>query len=312
MSHGARQLVTFCSIAILTCSTAAAIGATRPDIVVFLADDYSQLDSSVYGSAEVATPNLQRLADAGLTFDNAFVASPSCAPSRAALLTGLMPSRNGAEVNHARPRKENRKWPSYFQELGYNVVAFGKISHYQHTSDYGFDYFAHDTFHDHRAIPAAVEFLMQRGASTTQPLCIMVGSNWPHVPWPKLKAGDAYSTHPLPAGSIDTTKTREWRTSYLKAVEMLDQDLGQVYDAARAALGQEAIFLFSSDHGTQWPFGKWNCYDAGVRVPLTVEWRGHVAAGKRTSAMVSWVDFLPTLLEAAGGSRMQIWTENRF
>ena len=98
----------------------------KPHIVVFLGDDHSLLDSEVYGSTEVRTPNMQRLAATGITFTHAFVASPSCAPSRAALLTGLMPARNGAEANHSRPRPEIKKLPAYLRELGYEVVAFGK------------------------------------------------------------------------------------------------------------------------------------------------------------------------------------------
>jgi N-sulfoglucosamine sulfohydrolase len=54
----------------------------RPDIVIFLTDDHSQLDSTPFGSRELRTPNMQRLAGAGLTFTRAFVASPSCAPSQ--------------------------------------------------------------------------------------------------------------------------------------------------------------------------------------------------------------------------------------
>src|ERR1051325_11124037 len=112
-----------------------------PDIVIFLTDDQSQLDATPYGLT-LRTPNMQRLADAGMTFTRAFVASPSCAPSRAAMLTGLMPARNGAEPNHSKPRADIKKWPAYFQELGYEVVAFGKVAHYNHGTNYGFDYFA--------------------------------------------------------------------------------------------------------------------------------------------------------------------------
>src|SRR5437016_4293699 len=77
-----------------------AAGAVKPHIVVFLCDDHGQLDSTPYGATDVRTPNMQKLADAGCRFTHAFVASPSCAPSRTALLTGLMPARNGAESNH--------------------------------------------------------------------------------------------------------------------------------------------------------------------------------------------------------------------
>src|SRR5687768_4774322 len=132
-----KLLLTFFTLlAALCCAGSAA--AAKPDIVIFITDDHSQLDSQPYGSKTLRTPNMQRLADAGLTFTRAYVASPSCAPSRAALLTGLMPARNGAEANHSKPRAELKKWPAYFQELGCEVAAFGKVSHYKHTSDYGF------------------------------------------------------------------------------------------------------------------------------------------------------------------------------
>ena len=282
-------------------SHAAQKGNKRPDIVIFLTDDQSQLDLSPYGGREFHTPNMQRLADRGLTFDRAFVASPSCAPSRAALLTGLMPARNGAEPNHARPRAELKKWPAYFQELGYEVVAFGKVSHYKQTADYGFDYFAHDTFHDPDGVPAAVEYLKKRNRVAAKPLCIFVGSNWPHVPWPTEAGAYDPKTLTLPAGSVDTPITRQWRARYAAAVTKADDELGMILDTARDTLPQDTVFLLSSDHGAQWPFAKWNLYDAGIRVPLIISWQGVVKAGSRTDAMVSWIDFLPTLLEVAGG-----------
>jgi uncharacterized sulfatase len=181
------------------------------------------------------------------------------------------------------------------------VVAFGKVSHYRHTADYGFDYFAHDTFHDHAGIAEAVSFLKNRPRQGAKPLCLFVGSNSPHVPWPDTDLGYAAEQVRLPAGSIDTPRTREWRARYAAAVTKADADLGMILDAARACLGSNTLFLFSSDNGAQWPFAKWNCYEAGVRAPLIISWPGVIQPGTHTSAMVSWVDFLPTLLEAAGG-----------
>lgn len=289
-----KNLVLFASsFAILVSSLA----AQPPDILVFLTDDQSQLDCSPYGEKIIRTPNMQRLADAGMTFERAYVASPSCAPSRAALLTGLMPARNGAEANHSRPRPAIKKWPAYFQELGYEVVAFGKVSHYKHTKDYGFDHFADDGFHQHQSIAHAVEWLRKRPKDNAKPLCLMVGTNWPHVPWPEKDLGYEGASLTLPAGSIDTPKTREWRAKYAAAVTKADDDLGAVL----AAFGTNGIILFSADHGAQWPFGKWNGYESGICVPLIVSWPGVVKPGSRSRAMVQWTDFLPTLIEAAGG-----------
>ena len=88
----------------------AAKSPAKPNIVIFLADDLSYGDVSINGDANVRTPALQRLASEGMSFDRAFVASPACAPSRAALLTGMMPARNGAEANHDRANAAIRNW----------------------------------------------------------------------------------------------------------------------------------------------------------------------------------------------------------
>lgn len=275
--------------------------ARRPDIVIFISDDQSREDCTPYGGRGIATPNIQQLADSGLTFQRAFVVSPSCAPSRAALLTGLNPARNGAEANHSRPRAELKKWPAYFQELGYEVVAFGKVSHYKHTADYGFDHFAHDTFHDHAGIPAAIDFLKQRDQASAKPLCMFVGSNWPHVPWPDAATDTDNAQLSLPPGSIDTPPTRQWRAKYAAAVRKGDQELGEVRAAVKRYLPNESLFIYTADHGAQWPFAKWNLYEAGVAVPMIVSWPGKVSAGTRTSAMVNWTDLLPTLIDCADG-----------
>jgi N-sulfoglucosamine sulfohydrolase len=271
----------------------------KPNIVCFIADDHGVLDSEVYGNEQVRTPNMRRLANAGLTFTHAFVASPSCAPSRAALLTGLMPARNGAEANHSKPRADIKKLPAYLKELGYEVAAFGKVSHYKHTKDYDFDHFGHDGFHEHVAIPAALKCLRER--KSDKPLCLFVGSNWPHVPWPDQAEGYDGTGLGLPATHVATDDTRRARALYYSAVTRMDHELGQVYDAALQLLGSNTVFLHTSDHGAQFPFGKWNCYDAGIRVSLIITWPGVVKPATHTDAMVSWVDILPTLIEAAGG-----------
>jgi len=271
----------------------------KPHLVIFLTDDHSRRDASIYGATDVRTPQMARVAAAGLTFERAFVASPSCAPSRAALLTGLMPARNGAEANHSRPRAELKKLPGYLKELGYEVVAFGKVSHYQHTGDYGFDYFAHDKYHEDVAIPEGIKWL--RARKSDRPLCIFFGTNWPHVPWPEDPEGYVAADIRVPVTHVDTPATRAARARYYAAVSRMDGELGDVYDAARSVLGSDFFFLTTSDHGAQWPFGKWSCYDDGIRTPMIAVWPDRIKPGTRTDAMVSWVDILPTLTELAGG-----------
>lgn len=286
---------------ILFCATATAFAAapSRPHLVIFLSDDHSVLDSTLYGAKDVQTPSMQRIAREGIAFDRAFVASPSCAPSRAALLTGLMPARNGAEANHSKPRAEIKKLPAYLKELGYEVAAFGKVSHYQHTRDYGFDHWAYDKYHEDICVSAGIEWL--RARKSDKPLCLFIGTNWPHVPWPKDGEGYEPANLQVPATHVDTPQTRLSRARYYAAVARMDRELGEVFDAARQVLGQNVFFLHTADHGAQWPFAKWNCYDAGIRTPMIAVWPGKIKAGTRTNAMVSWIDILPTLVDVAGG-----------
>src|SRR5688500_15366704 len=212
------RLVTFFCFSLLSIFSCVAFAAEppQPNIVLFLADDFSQLDASPYGNSAIHTPNMQRLAEAGLTFTRAYVASPSCAPSRAAMLTGLMPARNGAEANHSRARAELKTLPAHFEDLGYEVAAFGKVAHYGHGKHYGFTNPQCDRYHDHRGIPAAVDFLKQR--DRTRPLCLMVGTNWPHRPWPKEHGDYAPTKLSIPPASVDTPATRNYLARYYQAV----------------------------------------------------------------------------------------------
>lgn len=272
----------------------------RPDMVIFLSDDHTWRDSSVYGSPDIETPQMARLAESGMTFDQAFVVSPTCAPSRAALLTGLYPARNGAEPNHSRPNAELTKLPAYLQELGYEVVSFGKVGHYAQTPEYGFDLARHFGYHEDIAIPEAIQWLRER--KSDKPLCLFVGSNWPHVPWPEETGDIDPAKLQIPPNHVATPVTRKWRAKYTAAVHRMDGELGRVLDTAREVLGEDTFFLHTSDHGAQWPFAKWTLYEDGIRTPLIVRWPGHIEEGARSEALVSWIDILPTLIEVAGGT----------
>ncbi len=273
--------------------------AALPNIVVFISDDHTLRDSSVYGSKEIVTPHMDRLAAAGITFDRAFAPSPTCAPSRGAVLTGLMPARNGAEPNHAEPRTDIKKLPAYLQELGYEVVAFGKVGHYKQTLHYGFDHAEHTDYHEDVAILAAVEWLRNRHSD--KPLALFVGSNWPHVPWPLTPEGYDPKSLTIPENHVETPATRRFRGKYYAAISRMDAELGLVWQAAQDKFGTNLFFLHFADQGAQWPFGKWCLYDDGIRTPMIATWPGHIAPGTRTPAMVSLVDVLPTLVEVAGG-----------
>lgn len=283
------------ALALLTCATVGA-AMPHPDIVVFLSDDHAQLDATPYGAIDVRTPHLQQLARDGLVFTHAFIASPACAPSRAALLTGLMPARNGAENNHTYKRDDIASLPETLRALGYQTAAFGKVAHGPNdVTRHGFD-----VTDPSRAAGVVGKFLAERDRS--KPLCLFVGTHDPHVPWPDVDGYDPAKIN-LPPTHFDTPETRAFRARYYTAVTRADTQLGELRALARNHLdAARTVFVYTSDHGAQWPFGKWNLYDAGIRVPLLVAWPGVIAPGSRTAAMVQSIDLLPTLIEAAAGT----------
>lgn len=268
----------------------------RPNFLIYLSDDHSLLDCSTYGAKDIPTLFMDQLARDGILFNRAFIASPACAPSRAALLTGLMPARNGAEANHTYPRSDIKKLPAYLQELGYEVAAFGKVAH-GNAEKYGFDHI--DRARSVGDLKKTVlSYLKQR--KSNKPLCLFVGTSNPHVPWPEETTFKPEELV-LPPTHVDTPDTRKYRAMYYQEVKDLDGLLGDLRELADKHLGKNTMIIYTSDHGAQWPFGKWNLYDAGIRTPFIAAWPGVIEPGTTTDAMVSWIDILPTLVELAGG-----------
>lgn len=290
-----------CFLLVLLAGMAAASADSRPpDFVVFLADDHGYLDTPLFGAKGAQTPALSQLAEDGMLFTHAFVASPSCAPSRAALLTAQYPQNNGIEANHDYDHFEGVTSMLHdFVELGYETAAFGKVEHgINNPKNHWDEGFTH--VGSNRLDLAEVEaFLRQRDRG--KPLLLFVGTRHPHVPW--TQDGLRYDPEAvdLPPRSIDTPQTRVNRAQYLEDVHKMDKLLGETRELVNRYLGEETFMMFSSDHGAQWPFGKWNLYDNSVRVATVVSWPGQVEAGSVNGAMVSWVDILPTLLDLAGG-----------
>lgn len=266
----------------------------KPNIVFYIGDDHGMLDASVYGAKDIRTPQMHRISKLGMIFDRAFIASPASAPSRAALLTGKMPARNGAEANHTYPTADMQVLPQLLQQNGYEVAGFGKVAHDKMNKTCKFDSYSEPKVNLAEHVKS---FFEKR--TETKPLCLLVGDRRPHVPWTNnlLYSKEEVT---LPSYFIDTKETREHRAMYYSDITGLDEDMGKVYDMAKEHFGDNFIFIYSADHGAQWPFGKWNLYDAGIRVPLIIVWPGHIRPNVRTQAMVSWIDIFPTLLDISG------------
>lgn len=280
--------------------------ASRPNLVLFLADDHGYWDSPVYGAKDVRTPNLEALAHEGMVFENAFTASPTCVPSRAVLMSGMYPARNGAMPNHSGLTPGVPTMPTYLKELGYEVFHFGK-SHFQPAGNYP-DWTRVPSEIQRGGLtsdldPAAVErWLVERttAGGEGKPVCLVVCCHSPHVYWKQNEGYDPAAVS-LPPTFVDTPETRAERTKYYSDITLADQQFGEVLTACRKHLPSNTLYIYTSDNGAQWPFAKWTLYDAGIRMPFVAAWKGVIGPGTRTKAMVSFCDLMPTFLELAGG-----------
>ncbi len=283
------------------CSLFAAIAAnlnlnaedTLPNLVVFLTDDMGRAESSVYGSDEVATPTMDMLAGKGMVFDEAYVASPSCCPNRYSLLTGLMPARHGAHPNHSQVKSGTEFLLPILQERGYEVASFGKVAHGRRETP-GIDFISNPPVEMSKNVDTWFAAREREG-----PVCLLVGDRRPHVAWSQESTYDPGEVT-LPAYLVDTPETRSHWARYLTDITGMDEEMGRIYTIAEREFGENFLFLFTSDHGGQWARGKWNLYETGTRIPLIVTWAGQIEGGTRTNAWVSWVDMIPTLIDAAG------------
>lgn len=268
-----------------------------PNFIVYMSDDHGLLFSEPYGNPQIRTPNLAKLAAEGMRFTRAFNASPSCGPSRAAMLTGLWPARNGSMPNHLPPRPETTHLLDTLKELGYEIVSIGKVS------DAGFpNAFPWDThlgnINGERDTAIVAKYLAER--KSTKPLCLLFGSHFPHVPWLVNESYDPAALQ-LPPTLVDTPVMREHFARYYTSVTKTDALLGEYRALVQQYVPGDSFFVYTADHGAQLPFGKWDVYDAGTRVPFIAAWAGKLKPGSTCDAMICLPDLLPTFIELAGG-----------
>ena len=115
-------------------SRAAGRPSRRPNVVIILADDLGSADLGCYGSPDIRTPNLDRLAAGGLRFTDGYSSAPTCSPTRVSLYTGRFPSRllvgmeeplTTRDEHHGIPH-DHPTLPSMLRDAGYRTAMFGK------------------------------------------------------------------------------------------------------------------------------------------------------------------------------------------
>lgn len=279
-------------------ATTEARTTARPNIVVAIADDWSWMHAGAYGDPAVRTPNIDRLAREGLRYAHAYVAAPSCSPSRAALLTGQYPHRleEGSQLWGFLPGRF-AVYPELLAQAGYHAGSTrkgwgpGRIEPAGRTHDP-----AGKKYDDFTA------FMAERPEGA--PFVFWFGSQDPHRPYDAgsgERAGIDLTRIVVPPFLPDTPEVRSDIADYLFEVERFDREVGEIVAALEAA-GEldNTVFVVTSDNGMPFPRAKATVYDAGTRVPLIVRWPGQVSAGVVSEDMVSLVDLAPTFLDVAG------------
>lgn len=270
---------------------------SRPNVLLLIADDWSYPHAGFLGDPVVRTPTFDRLAANGSWFESAFVASPSCSPSRASILNGRYPHRNKAMANLW--SVFTREFPTYTDELekaGYLIGAqfkgWGPGRHPEHEHNpAGKRYANFRSFLDERS-------------TADQPFCYWFGTYDPHRPYQPntgVRTGMALDSVVVPPFFPDNDCVRGDMLDYFYEIERFDRMAGDLIDHL-AEIGEldNTLVIVTSDNGMPFPRAKANLYDYGTRVPLILHWPAGIGSPGRQASLASLIDLAPTILGAAG------------
>lgn len=276
----------------------------KPNIVYLHSHDTGR-HIQPYGH-QVPTPNIQRLADQGVLFRQAFSAAPVCSASRAALLTGEYSHTNGMlGLAHRgyRLADYDHHLVHTLRDAGYTSTLIGEQHLSSDPQDIGYDEIIEiDSTHAAHVAPAAASFLRSEHA---QPFFLSVGFFETHRDYfEPTSVRDALYSLP-PAHLPDTPETRRDIAAYKASARSLDQGVGTVLDA----VGDDTLVILTTDHGLAFPGAKATLTDRGIGVMLIIRGPGF-GTGKVSDELVSQVDLFPTVCELAGIDR-PAWVRGR-
>jgi N-sulfoglucosamine sulfohydrolase len=274
----------------------------RPNIFFAIADDWAWPHSGSYGDIVVKTPTFDRIAANGILFNNTFVTAPSCTPSRNSILTGQYHWRLGPGVNLWSKFPEGQKtYPNILEDSGYFVgsyrKAFGPGQDSERPSA-GKKYKSVESFFKDRP--------------KDKPFCFWFGSTDPHrgYEWQSgIKSGMKLEDVKVPPYLPDSIEVRTDICDYYFEVQRFDSEVAQALKVIEDA-GEldNTIVMMTGDNGWPFPRAKSNLYDAGVHVPLAIQWPDRIKKGRVVDDFVSFADFAPTFLEAAGIKPLDVMT----
>ncbi len=287
----------------------------RPNILFAVADDASHMGA--YGHAFVETSAFDRVCEDGVRFTAAFTTNPKCAPSRASILTGRHTWQLEEAANHFSifPAKFP-VYPDLLEEAGYHIGYTGKGWCPGDFKAGGFSRNpAGPEWNSRTLTPPAGSKIRDTdyaanfrdfldATDPVQPFCFWYGGWEPHRPYTSGE-GIRYGKKPeeivVPPYLPDDEIVRGDLCDYAFEVEWFDRQLGKMLEELeRRGLLENTLVVVTSDNGMPFPRVKGQMYECDFKLPLAAMWKGHVPGGRICDDLVSFTDFAPTFLDAAG------------
>ena len=286
----------------------------RPNFVIFIADDMNWNDSGAYGHPFIRTPNIDKLAEQGMLFTNAFLTTSSCSPSRTSILTGKYPHNTDAEQLHWPLPEGQTTFMQILKAAGYWTGLAGKYhlgdavrSHFSKVMEVGTAGFQvgpdgkpQEQTDNGSGCQSWLDLV--QSAPKDQPFCLWLAAVDPHRPYADSIISNPHNAEDVlvPPYLPDNASVREDFASYYDEISRLDSYIGEtLLEMDRMGLRENTVVLFISDNGRPFPRDKTTLYDGGIKTPWIIRWPDHIAVGSRNDNMVSSIDIAPTLLDLA-------------
>jgi N-sulfoglucosamine sulfohydrolase len=299
----------------------------QPNILLIIADDLGP-QLGCYGDANSVSPNIDKLAEEGVRFNQAHVTAASCSPSRGSIMTGLYPHQHGMySLSHqgwAKMHDDVPKLPNAMNALGYRTAIVGK-THYEPGELFEWDLCNENTKkviidRDVRWMNAQAEKWLDESPQD-KPFLLCMSYVDPHrgggdgrygpnrnEKFPRVRLG--LPEHPLPVDEtvpvpflgVNTPEVRMENSDYYSCIQRLDAGVGELMEMLeeKDAL-DNTLIVFIGDHGPDLTRGKISVYATATHIPMLVKWPGHTKPGLVRDDLVSTIDLFPTFVEAAGG-----------
>jgi len=268
-----------------------------PNFILFITDDISYNDLGCYGNEAAQTPNIDRMAEEGLLFTNAYLTASSCSPSRNSIITGRYPHNTGAPELHVNLPDNQMMFPELLKAAGYYTVLSGK-NHMGPATKRAFDTI------DWGGGPGGEQFWIDhlRERPDDQPFFFWLASFDAHREWQTDSTAPVFDPADVqvPPMLFDGPQTRQDLANYYHEVSRTDYYLGLIMDELeKQGIAENTYVIYMSDNGRPFPRAKTRVYDSGMKTPFIVWSPGNVEVS-HCASLISSIDIAPTLFELAG------------